>query len=65
MHLLRRWIDRLVDACTVRIVGDDGTPLVVVCDPYGLTTLVADAPGCWDTPEITDEQWYLLERTDW
>ena len=42
MLLLRRWINRLVDACTLRVVADDGTPLVIVCDPYGLTTLVAD-----------------------
>lgn len=64
MHLLRRWIDRLADVCTMRVVADDGTPLVVVCDPYGLVTLVADSPGYWDVPEITDEDWYVLEHTD-
>lgn len=65
MHLLRRWMNRLVDACTLRVVADDGTPLVIVCDPYGLTTLVADAPGYWDVPEITDAEWYRVERADW
>lgn len=64
MHLLRRWIDRLTDACTMRVVGDDGTPLVVVCDPYGLVTFVADGQRERVLHHLTDEDWTLLERAD-
>lgn len=67
MHLLRRWIHRLVDACTLRVVADDGTPLVIVCDPHGVgvVTLAADEPGYWDLPELTDAEWYRVDRADW
>ncbi|MEX0848067.1 MAG: hypothetical protein WD023_09840 [Ilumatobacteraceae bacterium] len=45
MQLLRRWMGRVADALTLRVVADDGTPLVIVCDPYGagVVTLVAES----------------------